>query len=70
MKTGKDILKEHGVEMDEHGRIPVSEISKVGLPAVVACCCCDMSMTILSCLVDEEGYIYCGDCAPVIADQR
>ncbi len=70
MKTGKQILEEHGVVADENGHIPASEISKSGLPVVVACCCCTMTMTILSAKVDDEGYVYCGDCAPVIADIR
>ena len=35
---------------------------KINLGAVVSCTCCDMTMTIASACVDEEGRIYCASC--------
>jgi len=34
-----------------------------GLPMIVSCCCCDMTMASPSAWIDDQGYIYCADCA-------
>lgn len=47
------------------GDIPGSWFYELGLPVVVRCSCCEMSMAIPSAWIDEEGYIYCHDCADV-----
>ena len=36
------------------------------IPMVVACCCCRMTMASPSAWIDDEGYIYCSDCADVV----
>ena len=47
------------------GDIPGSWFYELGLPVVVRCSCCEMSMAIPSAWLDEEGYVYCRECAEV-----
>ena len=63
MKTAKEWIKEkRGIE------IPAGEISgewfmENRLPMIVACSCCETTMILLSAMVDDDGYAYCGSCA-------
>lgn len=48
-----------------HGTISGSWFADNGIPMVVRCCCCDMSMASPSAWLDDDGYTYCSDCADV-----
>ena len=61
------ILKNFGLEMP-HGEIPGSWFSKNGLPMIVSCTCCGMTMAAPSAWIDDKGYIFCGDCAGAVDD--
>ena len=63
MKTFRNyILDEFGIEMPEN-TIPVSWFSEHGLPMIVACTCCGMTMSSPSAMIDDDGSCYCGGCA-------
>jgi len=63
MKTFRNFIKdEFDLEMPE-GDIPGSWFSENGLPMIVACICCGMTMAAPWCLLDSNGYTYCGTCA-------
>jgi len=65
MKSFEEYVKFHfGVEMP-HGNIPGSWFTENGIPMVVRCSCCEMTMASPSAWIDEEGYTFCGDCAGV-----
>ena len=71
MKSGMQILKERadaaGITLGKsiNGQVFVD----LGLPMVVACKCCGMTMSLPSAQVDEEGYTWCSDCAPRDEDE-
>lgn len=48
-----------------HGNIPGSWFMENNLPMVLRCSCCDMTMASPSVWIDDEGYVYCGDCAGI-----
>lgn len=56
------IAANFGLEMPS-GNIPGSWFSENGLPMIVACTCCGMTMAAPSAWVDHNGYTYCGTCA-------
>ena len=65
MKSFREYVEQIlGTEMP-HGNISGEWFAKNGLPMVVRCCCCDMSMASPSAWIDDEGYTYCADCADV-----
>lgn len=43
--------------------IPGSWFAERGLPMIVSCTCCGMTMALPSARIDREGYTYCGGCA-------
>ena len=55
------ILANYGLEVPR-GNIPGSWFAENGLPMIVRCTCCDMTMAAPFCWVDEDGYTYCGGC--------
>ena len=62
MKTFEQWLKEH-----RHCELPKGEVNanwfiERGLPMVVECCCCTMTMALPNAYIDDEGNIYCADC--------
>lgn len=61
MISFKQYVENRGIEIPE-GNIPGEWFAKHGYPMVVRCTCCDMTMAIPSAWIDEEGYVYCGDC--------
>lgn len=40
---------------------------KINLGAVVSCTCCDMTMTVASACVDEDGHIFCASCGEPVS---
>lgn len=58
------VKKELNVEMP-HGNISGSWFYDNGIPMIVRCCCCDMTMASPSAWIDDEGYTYCADCADI-----
>lgn len=56
------ILANFGLEMPK-GNIPGNWFSENGLPMIVACACCGMTMAAPSAWIDEDGSCYCGGCA-------
>ena len=64
MKTGEQVFAERGGKPNTpEGSITLAEFQRVGLPMVVACVGCAMTMNFFSALVDEDGRIWCRDCA-------
>lgn len=62
MKTFRTyILDEFGVEVP-HGNIPGTWFSENGIPMVVSCTCCGMTMASPNALIDEDGCCYCSSC--------
>lgn len=65
MKIFTDYIKHAmGLEMPK-GNVPGSWFFENGLPMIVQCSCCGMSMASPSAWVDDDGYVYCPDCANV-----
>lgn len=69
MRTGMSVARSNGVfthpGIQEGGVIPFEVFEKCGLPPVVYCTGCEMSMALLSpsCLVDDNNQVWCRDCA-------
>lgn len=62
MKTFRAyILDEFGIEVP-HDNIPGTWFSENGIPMVVSCTCCGMTMASPSALIDEDGCCYCSSC--------
>lgn len=55
------IAANFGLEMPK-GDIPGTWFSENGLPMVVACTCCGMTMAAPSAWIDMDGSCYCGSC--------
>ena len=58
------VKKELNVEIPK-GNISGSWFYDNGIPMIVRCCCCDMTMASPSAWIDDEGYTYCADCADI-----
>lgn len=52
----------NGIEIPKEESIPMTWFNKNGLPAVVHCSSCEMTMTLFSAMIDEDGYTYCQTC--------
>lgn len=52
------------IKMPE-GTISGAWFSENGLPMVVRCSCCDMTMASPSAWINDEGYTFCSTCADV-----
>ena len=52
------------IKMPE-GNISGAWFSENGLPMVVRCSCCDMTMASPSAWINDEGYTFCSTCADV-----
>lgn len=57
----KYIWEEMGEEMPK-GEIPASWFAEQGLPMIVECTYCGMTMALPSALVDDDGNCYCHGC--------
>lgn len=56
------IFEEMGVEIPK-GEIKGSWFAENGLPMVVSCSCCGMTMALLSATIEDDGSIYCPSCS-------
>ena len=62
MQTFAEWLKEqYGINLPK-GNINGEWFIENGLPIVVRCSCCGMTMASPSAYVDDDGYTYCVDC--------
>lgn len=50
------------------GNISGAWFSENGIPMVVRCSCCGMTMASPSAWIDDEGYTFCNSCADVEED--
>lgn len=63
MRTAETYLKEElNIEMPK-GEINGSWFAENRLPMIVECSCCGMTMALPSAMIDEDGCIYCPNCA-------
>lgn len=63
MKSFRKFIKdEFDIEMP-HGEIPGNWFAEAGLPMIVACTCCGMTMASPSAWIDDDGQCYCSGCA-------
>ena len=67
MKSFMDYAKKRYNDMPEKV-IPGDWFAKHGIPMIVRCNCCDMTMATPSAYLDDEGYTYCSECAGVNED--
>ena len=63
MKSFKEWLKANYNEELPKGNIDMGWFGQRGLPAIVECACCKMTMALPNAYIDEESYTYCSDCA-------
>ena len=62
MKTFRNyILDEFNIEMPQ-GEISGAWFSQNGLPMIVSCTCCGMTMSAPSALIDRTGQVFCTGC--------
>ena len=56
------ILSNFGLEVPSP-HIPGNWFSENGIPMIVACTCCGMTMSSPSAWIDRDGQCYCSGCA-------
>lgn len=56
------IFEEMGVKMPKD-IVPGSWFAENGLPMIVECACCGMTIALPSAIVDDDGTCYCPSCA-------
>ena len=61
------ILANYGLEVPSP-HIPGNWFSENGIPMIVACTCCGMTMSSPSAWIDRDGQCYCGGCAGAVDD--
>lgn len=61
------LLANYALEMPS-GDIPGTWFAENGLPMIVRCACCDMTMALPFAWVDRDGYTLCGGCAGEVND--
>lgn len=64
MISFRQYVESMNIKMPER-TIPGSWFAEHGLPMVVKCTCCEMTMASPSAWIDEEGYTFCSSCAEV-----
>lgn len=64
MKSFEEYAKDRFDDVPEDV-IPGEWFAKHGLPMVVRCACCEMTMALPSAWIDDYGYTLCSDCAGV-----
>ena len=66
MKTFNQWLKENlNCEMPEGDVVDANWFFKQGLPMIVECASCKMTMAVPNAYIDDKGYTYCSSCAEV-----
>ena len=63
MKSFVQYLKDELDEEMPKGNVDANWFINRGLPMVVECKCCQMTMALPNAFIDEEGYTYCSGCA-------
>ena len=64
MKTFKRYCKENlRISVPETDSIDGGWFAAHGLPLIVACSCCEMTMALPSAMIDEHGHCFCSNCA-------
>lgn len=56
-----DRALDRGVEIPE--QLTMEFLESLGIPLVVACTACDMTMVCGSAKISEDGHFWCGSCA-------
>lgn len=62
MKTFNEWLKENRMCKMPKGSVDAGWFIERGLPMIVECSCCGMTMALPNAYIDDEGYIYCANC--------
>jgi len=62
MKSFAKWLKDNYNEEMPKGMTDGTWFHKRGLPLVVECSCCTMTMALPSAFIDDEGNVYCSNC--------
>lgn len=62
MMTFAEWLKASRNEELPSGTINGSWFAERGLPMVVECTCCGMTMAVTSAMINDDGQIYCASC--------
>lgn len=63
MKAFKDYIKDnYNLTMPEP-TVSGDWFTENGLPMIVACTCCGMTMAAPSAMIDDDGQCYCSNCA-------
>jgi hypothetical protein len=66
VKTGYQIIEERAAEKGltiPEGGIPLDFLDALGIPMVVECTGCEMTMCVSSAKVDDDLRTWCSDCA-------
>jgi hypothetical protein len=61
-RTGIDLVREAAGDKDSYDW---ADHDAVGLPMIVACTGCTMTMAGAAALIDAEGFCWCADCAEI-----
>jgi len=61
------VLVNYGLEVPSP-HIPGNWFSENGIPMIVACTCCGMTMSSPSAWIDRDGQCYCSGCAGAVDD--
>ena len=62
MKTFEQWLKENRHCEMPKGTVNAEWFIEHGLPMIVECSCCTMTMALPNALIDDEGCVYCSTC--------
>ena len=63
MKSFKDYIAERwNITMPE-GNISGTWFAENRIPMIVKCTCCEMTMASPSAWIDDDGYVFCGECS-------
>jgi hypothetical protein len=64
MTTGMEVLQqraaERGIALSE--QISMATFDELGLPMIVACTACEMTMALPNAVVADNGQVFCSDC--------
>ena len=63
LKTFEEWVRDKFNEELPKGEINGVWFSEKGLPMVVRCTCCEMTMALPNAIIDEDGYTFCASCA-------